>query len=206
MSDSSENKPSGQNLQIILALIGLVGAVSSGVFANWDKIFPATSTPPVAVESTSITSGEGSAASNTGAAAVESSAVAATTASTANPDVSTNGVADVPAVANESVPQNLDLSGTWESSVLGITEIKQNGDTVRGSYQTADNYGSFEGAVIENRLEYRWWQDDKRKSSYDKAETRGTGSFTIGDNGRLLVGRWEGDTGTGGEWSLIKKD
>lgn len=207
MTESGENKPSGQNTQIVLALIGLVGAVSTGVFTNWDKIFPATSAPPAAVESPAVVSAstiDGSATSSTGSAVVES---AATPDNAASSEVLPNSAAEVPAVAtNESIPQNLDLSGTWASPTLGMTEIKQDGSVVKGSYRTAELYGTFEGAVIENRLEYRWWQDTKRKSSYEKAEMRGTGSFAIQNGGRTLVGRWASETGMGGEWSLVKQD
>ena len=206
MTESDENKPSGQNTQILLALIGLVGAVSTGVFTNWDKIFPATSAPPAAVESPSaVSTTDSSAAGNTGTV-VESSTAAAAPSNVANPDVSTNSAANVPAVVNESIPQNLDLSGTWDSPILGVTEIKQDGDTIKGSYRTAEYYGVFEGAIIGNQVDYRWWQDDKRKSSYEKAKVRGTGSFAIQDNGRALVGQWASETGTGGEWSLTKQN
>lgn len=199
MSDSSENKPSGQNIQIILALIGLVGAVSSGVFANWDKIFPAASVPPVVAGSSSVTS---TAASPTDVIPVEPAPAATMSSDT----TSSNSAATDSNTANESVPQNLDLSGTWNSPVLGITEIKQDGNTVRGSYRIQEDHGAFEGSVVENRLEYRWWQDDKRKSSYEKAETRGVGFFTIEDSGRMLAGNWESEAGTSGEWSLTKQD
>lgn len=203
MSDSGENKPSGQNIQIILALIGLLGAVSSGVFANWDKIFPTASAPPVAVESPSVAS----TVSTTDGVPVEPAPAAIpsseTTSMNSPAEVAT---AEVVATVNESVPQSLDLSGTWNSPMLGTTEIKQDGNTVRGSYRTQEHYGAFEGSVVENRLEYRWWQDDKRKSSYEKADTRGIGFFTIEDRGRTLVGNWESETGTRGEWSLTKQD
>ncbi|MDJ0600382.1 MAG: GUN4 domain-containing protein [Crocosphaera sp.] len=50
---AEKDKNSGNQTQIIVALIGLVGVVSTALFSNWDKIFPVSDSQQFSLPSSS---------------------------------------------------------------------------------------------------------------------------------------------------------
>lgn len=54
MADPETKRDSSSRVQIIIALIGLAGVVATGLFSNWDHIFPMRTAAPATVASPSV--------------------------------------------------------------------------------------------------------------------------------------------------------
>jgi len=138
---SSENK--SYKTQIMVALIGVVGVLGTGLLANWDKVFSPT---PANVTAPAVSAGNPTAAINTPPAVT--------------PPVNQAGSTASPVVQNAR-PQP--FKGTYIGvSTEGVTQtqiqmrLQRQGNTVRGIYIQDGIQGTTQGTVNGNTLRYRW--------------------------------------------------
>ena len=150
---SSENN--SYKTQVMVALIGVVGALGAGLLANWDKVFPPAKEPATAV----LTS---------------NSKLAADVPPAVTPSLNQAGPAAPPVIENIQ-PQY--FTGTFVGvSTEGVTQspfqttFLRHGNTVKATYIQNGMQGTIRGTVNGKTLHYQWSLGDTRAERFARCK------------------------------------
>jgi hypothetical protein len=103
-----------------------------------------------------------------------------------------------------SAVKGVDVTGTWDSPEFGSIRIKQDGETITGSYEKND--GQITGQIDGWQISYAWWVN---AGTFEEAaqDDRGEGYFTVSADGKTLNGAWRYELSSpwDGTWSARKR-
>jgi hypothetical protein len=142
-------------VQVTVAVIGVLGAVATATIANWDKIFP---NPPPAKNEAAPAAADVAAIPAAPAKEVPNAAPRPRVAAAAEPDVEPDGDADIGGVWQDDfgVQYRIDQDSaryTFAGYQGGVQVVRGagriDGRVMRHSYETSNDAGECEGKVAE---------------------------------------------------------
>lgn len=177
--------------QIMVALIGVLGALGAGLLANWDKVFPGAKEPVAAVP-----------ASNTPAPATNAPPVTSPTTPTpaaqqptAPQAVHQAGPTPQPqpqVIQNTPPPPQHFISGTYVGvSTEGLIQspfqmtFQRHGNAVTGTYIQNGMQGTIQGTVTGDIMHYQWtlgMYSGRGVAKMRGNQTAGTWGYGMSDN------------------------